>query len=293
MPVDLVDHQFSIGGVIFGIDAALSVTNGTWEVGSFSHRTQDTDDAQTDTRNFGRDLLTPGSWSWELHTTADHEAGALQQLDALAGVWLDEAVREDPGAVVGLRYRIGDRTRIVYGRPRRWAPQINNRLLGGYIPINCDFSLADGVFYSDAEQSAQIDLIASVVGGLVTPLITPLTTLSTSAPRAGIVTVEGTAPTWAVLEFHGPVVNPWIAREGWRFDLNLTLAADEVVTVDPRPWAKSVTRAVGSSVASAVTGARLYDLRIPPGTSEIQYGGRDTTNSSYCVVKWRPAWRSI
>lgn len=292
MPL-LVDHQFALGEVVFGIDAEVSLTNGTWEVGSFSHRTQDTDDAQTDTRNFGRDLLTPGSWSWELHTTADNENAALGQIEALAAVWMDESVRQDPGAVMELRYHLGDRTRVVYGRPRRWAPQISNRLLGGYIPINCDFSLADGVFYSDIEESVTLDLIAADVGGLITPLITPLSTLATSAPRAGFVTVDGTVPTWAVLEFHGPVSNPWVAREGWRFELNLTLAADEIVTVDPRPWAKSVTRAIGASVASAVTGARLYDLRLPPGLSEMQYGGLDLTNGSYCVVKWRPAWRSI
>ena len=106
----------------------------------------------------------------------------------------------------------------------------------------------------------------------------------------------GTAPAPFVEVIHGPITNPWIAGPGWRFDFLTTLAYDQTLTVDTRPWAQTVLRNDGASLAGTLTRAStaLSDARLLPGGGAwLTFGGIDGTGTATCSVSWRPTYRSL
>ena len=133
-------------------------------------------------------------------------------------------------------------------------------------------------------------------GGMSEPLSEPLSTIGGGARSGVIDVVGGTAPAPFIATIHGPMTNPWIAGPGWRFDFLTTLAYDQTLTVDTRPWAKTVLRNDGASLAGTLTRAStaLSDARLLPGGGAwLTFGGIDGTGTATCSVSWRPTYRSL
>ncbi|MEV7684243.1 hypothetical protein AB0O64_37805, partial [Streptomyces sp. NPDC088341] len=133
-------------------------------------------------------------------------------------------------------------------------------------------------------------------GGLVGSLSAPLTSTGES-DRSQAITVGGALPAWPVITIAGPITNPVVEMVGlWRFELLASLAYDRTVTIDTRPWVRSVVlNQAGGSLAGALTrqSPRLADAGIPPGTYEAVLRGIDATGTARATVAWQETYSSL
>lgn len=271
----LDDGSFELDGFPFGgeLDSVI-VQPGGFDPGVAEWRVQDQDNPSGDGVVFGRDLLSGPTWAFTFLTNEYTAPDALDSLEAMAGLWLDNANRSVPGAVSVLRYNIGGRIRRVYGRPRRWSATVTPGLWGGVTPAVADFKCVDALHYDDELRTLQFGIV----------------------PGSGVIaSVGGSASAPFVATIHGPITNPWVAGPGWRFDFLTTLSSSQSLIVDTRPWAKTVLRQDGVSLAGTLThdSTALSDARLLPSSAELTFGGVDTTHTATCSVSWRPTYRSL
>lgn len=297
--LDLQDHQFEIlpseddsNGVGFGLGLDVSLDQEGFKPGALSWATQDTKSPRGSVA-FGRDVLTGPVWGWDLFVDQDDEATALDALARIATAWRADAIRETPGAVLPVRYRINGRDRRVYGRPRNFDAPPNNLILNGFIPITTDFQAVDAYTYDDSESSAEVNLGAVTFGGFQFPVTFPASTQGVGSQNASI-TVLGDAATYPVIRFEGPISNPVLSTDDWTLKLNMNLAATDYVVVDTRPWALSAMLNGSQSVAGKL-GRRqwLSDIRLKPGITAIRFDGDSSSGGARATVSWRSAYNSI
>lgn len=295
MSAQLADFQFDLDGYVFGLGCDISLLDGGFDPGTAEWRTQDQDNPVGDGRVFGRDYLSGPTWGFSLFVDATDPETALAAWGDVSKAWRNEGGRRTPGAVCTLRYAVAGRTRRVYGRPRRFAGTPDNKLLQGTAPITTDFDCADALHYDDVEQSVVVPILPATTGGFMAPFIFPLSTLSAPGPRQGTITVDGDADCPVVIKVHGPVSAPVVTGPGWLLNFaGLTLAYDEELVIDTRPWAKTAL-VRGGSVAGTLTrqSTRLTDVRLALGDQAITFAGIDETASASCTLFWRPTWTSL
>lgn len=293
MQFEILESEESSNGVPFGIGHDVSVNDGGFDPGELGWVTQDGVNSTRGTTMFGRDVNSGRTWAWTLHTDQEDTQTALAALARLNTAWRARAVVGTPGKVLPLRYRVGDRVRRVYGRPRRFAAPPSNQIISGMIPITCDFSVADDLHYDDAEQSTTITWAQDSDGGFVLPATLPITTLPGSN-KAGLVTVSGDAPAYPVIRFDGPVTNPSLSTDEWTLTLNMSISAGQYVEIDTRPWAMTALLNGTASVAGKL-GRRqwLEDVRLQPGNQELHFSGASSSGGATCTVRWRNAHNSL
>ena len=298
--ITLAEHQFellpdetSTAGVGFGIGLNVSVDEDGFDPGDAEWAVQDTINPVTGSRNFGRDVLAGPAWTFALHVNRDDVATALTSLGELRTAWKAGSVIGIPGRTSILRYRIGGRDRRVYGRPRRWAAPPNNRILGGYVPITTTFQTADALHYADLETMVDIGYVATSAGGFEFPVEFPVATLP-PGQRDGLATVGGDSPTYPIIRFNGPIINPKLACAAWSVQLNMELLAGQYVEIDTRPWKLSVLRqGVYNEGGKLSRQARLRNLTLSPGNVEFVFSGNSVAGTASCIVKWRDAYASL
>lgn len=288
------DHQWELDGYVFGLGRPMLVVEDGFDPGSASWRTQDQSYASGDGKAYGVDYLDAPTWAFDGGCDAQDTASALKTLADFTRAWRAEETRRTPGAVLPLRYRIAGRVRRVYGRPRRLSHAPTNRILGGWLPITADFDCADALHYDDTEASTSIGITVSQNGGLTAPLMEPLSTVTAGAETESGIIVGGDAPTWAVVTFTGPVSNPYVEVGDWHCGLRGTLAEGEEVTIDSRPWARSVIRNDGASMGGSLDRKTYLDqMKLPPGQHAIVYGGGSEVANSTATVRWRSAYHAL
>lgn len=240
----------------------------------------------------GRDRRRGATWLFSLFTNERDEVAAREAVRPLLAAW---ASGEDlrPLETLELRYRVADRWRRVYGRPRSFAsPPPSVPLAQGRGDVNAEFFVSDPLHYSDAESVLQLGIVPASSAGLVFPTAPPFTWRSDGAPQTRLAHVSGDAPTPLRVTFAGPVVRPWVRVGQVLVELTGELAYDETVTVDSRLM--TITRADGASVPGMLGArVRLVDLRLPPGEHEVTFGGSDLTGTATATLAWRDAWRSL
>lgn len=105
----------------------------------------------------------------------------------------------------------------------------------------------------------------------------------------------GIVDTYPVITFNGPVTNP--AVNFLELDLGIEIQAaiprGKSVTIDTRPWNRTVVDNTRVSWAGDLIGDSLTQLLLPPGITTIQYSGQDTSGSTTATVKWRTAYSMI
>lgn len=309
------DLQFDLDGYEFGCSDAVEVAD--WDPSSAETRDQDVAGAGMDARMFGRDLLTPPVWAFTLRAKGWDTASVLAVLAELRTAWDAEGTRLTPQAVLPLRYRLGGRTRRVFGRPRRFTPVMSN-LIFGHVPVACDFALAEPWSYDDVEQTLTLSTGAVVTD---TPTSFPLTFpylwgATAGSPRHGQIAVAGARSTWLRLVITGPVgttlTDPYVIISprpdpdapppadaaqvpgAQVFQLRGVVGAQEQIVVSSLPWEQGVYRADGTVAAVTLDPtARLSQLRVRPGTHNVTFGGIDNTGSATCTFAWRAANTSI
>ena len=250
-----------------------------------------TDDAirpRADGVAFGVDFLGGRTIALEIDVLGDDEADARARLATLRGAWRADAVRTSAGAVATLAAASG---RVAYGRPRRFASG-DTFLPEGLGQVSADFACSDDLWYS-GEEVASVALVPDPGGGLVFPLASPLATTATS-DRSRVFSVSGDLPTWPVFEIEGPITNPVVEVVGvLRMEFRTTLAFDQTLVVDTRPWARSILRN-GASVAGVLsrTSTRLSQATIPAGSHEFVLRGASESGTAAARVRWRPAYHT-
>lgn len=287
------DYQFELGGVAFGIRSDITVEDGGFDTGSAEWTDQDRDYPGRPGTAFGVDTLRGPTWAWNLSVDKEDDVGALEALGTLASAWRPKGAGT-PGFVVALRYGIAGRFRRVYGRPRRWAAPPSNRILGGYIPITCEFKTADPLHYDDTEGSIIMGIASQSDGGFTFPVTFPVDTLPNSQ-RVGQIQSFGDADTYPIITIDGPATNPWVASDTWRLEFkDFELTAGQSVEIDTRPWAMTVLRDGNASVAHKLARRiRLSRIKIVPGVQEITFGASAASGSAQCTIRWRDAWNSL
>lgn len=262
--------------------------------GTPSLRSNDTERPQRDGVIPGRDLFGEANWGFDMVTNKRNLTEALAVAEALEDEWFADEVRLTPGRLEALSYELDGRWRRVYGRPGPFeGPQGTVRAKQGAGDITADFRVMDPYHYDEDEQQVTLSIVPATTGGLVGPLKAPLTSARSGEPRAGFVTNAGNRPTPLIVEFYGPVSNPWVrAAAGWEIGLNGTLAYDQTVTVDPMNG--TVLRSDGAAVPGMLTTATLLSQsKLPRGQSELTFGGTDQTGTAKAVLRWRNAYKSL
>lgn len=304
MIATLPEASFELDGYPFGgLGSPVTIQNvdfGTPEI-----ITHDTKRPRADGSMFGRDWRGSRVISFELTILTEYAApavsgyggygtaSALDELGGLERAFLADAVRTTPQATSMLRYRLGGRQRVVFGRGRKFAAESSMATLGR-IPVTAEFVTVDHLFYDDQQYSNLVGYVPPPAGGLTWPIVFPWSTI-TVGYSPGTIAVYGNVETWLPIVIHGPIARPsvqWVG--GWTVELELSLLADQYVVIDPRPWSRGVRLNNGTNVAGALTvdSPRLSDLRVPPGMVEIVLGGQDATGTSSMTLTWRGAYTS-
>lgn len=263
------------------------------DLGSAELHTDDTDRPRSDGLAFGQDFRGGRLIGFELGVFGDNETEARETLDDLASAWRGDTVRTTPGAMAQLQTRNVGRERVMFGRPRRFA-LLEEDIHQGVVLVSADFTAADDLFYEAEEQSETIFLVPQASGGLITPLISPLTTTAESN-RSRLVRVGGQVPTYPVFTIQGPITNPAIeVVNEWSMTFLTSLASDQALIVDTRPWARTARVGNGSRAGTLThTSRRIATATLSPGDHEVALRGIDATGTASLQVTWRDAFTSL
>lgn len=290
----LAEKQFELDGVVFGLDAPVGLKADGWTPGAPALRTSDVDRAAGDGVRMGRDFKGAATWSFSLFTDGQTEDEAWASLARLAEAWDADTARSEPDAVLPLRYRMAGQERVVYGRPRRWTPTVNNLVMGGRIDVEADFDLVYHLIFDGVQESRTIGIAAplDLAAGLMVPFTPPFTTSAGASVRESSVTIGGSVPTPITVTFNGPVTNAAVRVGGWMAALEDTVYADDPATIDGRPWVRAATTRSGGGVRVSPRVTRISKMWLPPGTHEVIFTGEDPTSSASVEISWHNAYRS-
>lgn len=220
------------------------------------------------------------------HTPAEGRLAAAE----LEAAWDAADIRSTPGGLSVLRWQYAGETRRVYGRTGQLATATTTFDRAGRIDYTAEFTTVDHLFYGDTVEQTVVPFVPAELGGLVGSQVGGWSA-TTAGTASGVVDVNGSSPSWLTWTIRGPIVNPTIEVTGlWSATLNMSLAYDQSVTVDPTPWNRSVRRNDGASFAGAFTSTseRLSRMRVPPGVVQVLLKGVDPSGTSSLTAQVRP-----
>lgn len=271
----------------------------------------DTPMPRTDTMRLGQDWRAPATVTFEVGVdtvsgastpTLRHEKN-LNALSTMAQAWDAEGLRRRFAVPAVLHTTQGGRARRFYGRPRKWAAAGSRLTRQGYTPVIATFACVDSTAYDDVEQKVAVALQSPPHRGLKGPLKDPITMAGAGVGTIqGSLLVGGTKPAWPVITIRGPISRPRVelvdrvvdgrAVPGWAAELDLVLGENESVVIDTRPWARTILRTGGASVAGALTWGSplLENMRLPVGPQIVVLRGTDETGQATMTVAWRDAY---
>jgi hypothetical protein len=270
----------------FGSVASGFVFDAAPEIGPLEIQTDDAARPRADGVVFGSDFFGGRTITFAISVDGADEAEARERLAVLTKAWRADSIRSTPGAVATLA---SDSGRVAFGRPRRFV-SADELLPFGLSRVTCDFAGGDSLWYG-AESFATVTLAPASSGGLIAPLASPLATTATS-DRSTVLTIGGEVPTWPVFEIQGPITNPVVEIVGLlRMEFRTTLAYDQSLTVDTRPWARTILRN-GASLAGSLsrTSTRLSQASLPPGRYELVLRGASESGTASVSASWRDAY---
>ena len=278
---------------LFGSGTPYSITG--FVRGVAETRDQDRDNVRGDGRRFGLDLKSGPTHELSLLVQGDGRTGPEREaalgplLGAIERVWDAAPLRSRSNDLAYLR--VGERACV--GRPRTVAPDDSGRW-DGVAEIGVTFEAADALWYGQEEVTV-VRFVPPASGGLTFPAEAPFTFDSGPTMRNASVQVGGEVATWPVFEISGPVTNPEVDIIGvGRLIFRTTLAYDQTLRVDTRPWARWVKRD-GAALPGALspTGSRLSDVSLRPGTYQVLLRGYDPTGTAELRVSTWAAYINL
>lgn len=286
---ELFERQLELGGVVFGDLTPIQVDD--VDIGDADTRVGDRDNPSGGGQQFGLDYRDGRTISMELWTDTTTAADARSAWSTLRRVWSADTTRATSRAVIPLRMRMpGSDTVRVYGRPRRLTPATQRMRDAGLVDLIGTFQTADRLFYADVAHSVTLTLVTTGGGGITWPVEWPIT-WAPGGIRQDTIINRGEAATWPVITIRGPVAQPSIelVGTGRRLRLDTTLAFDRTITIDTHPWARTILRDDGVSLAGSARGASSADFQVPVGQTFFAYRGTDMSGQSSCTIEWRDA----
>jgi hypothetical protein len=289
--------MYDLDGFVFGDTTPWVATNIDYGVADII--TNDTPAPRQDGMTYGRDFVSGPSMLFDITVIPDYPlyGNGVEATDLwgkFKSKWRSDKVRATPGAMSVLRMSRNGRTRRVYGRARRCAPQPEKDVNGWWIGT-AEFQASDDYFYSDAERTNTVSIVPPGAGGYVVPVLDPWTSIGVSyAP--GVCHVNGDDPAWMCFMVRGPIERPVIEVVGkWAIGLNVTLREGEWIGIDPRPWSRGVRTSSGFDLGGSLLPGSpvLSQVRLDPGTYEIVLRGYDATGTASMTTAWRETYSVI
>jgi len=289
----LEDYQFELAGYRFGDGCPIFVdADGGFDPGTNTWLDQDSVSSLTGANRMGSDRRAAQVWSWTLHTNTDDPVEALAELGEMGRAWFggDRSVR----TVHMLRYRIAERTRVIFGRPRELSYKPGRLIYAGYLPPTATFVKSDALHYDDEEQSVDMRLGETTSGGFDWPAVWPLTfNITSDVVEPWAIIVGGDAPTAPVIEIYGPVTNPTVTIGKLKMRFTGSLPEGGMVRIDARPWSSDIFRSGPQGSLKLTADVRLASARLEPGAYDAVFTGEDDTGNARCRVLWRNAWHTL
>lgn len=290
----LNEGQFSLDGYVFGTtaDDVVVLKKGLDQSG-VSFRSQDTPHPLGDATFFGRDQLTPPSWTFTLGARTDGDIDEV--LEAFVTAWRADAVRSVPGARSSLTYCLNGRERVVYGRPRDFAVEQGEVADNEFKMIVAQFVLAETVSYGATERTASLSQITTTEGtGLVLPAVPPWALVATYATRAGLITMGSAVPASFIVDLYGPTVGTATDIKVWSSDwllhFGVTLSPGAVFSYDT---ATGLATLNGAPVAANLKGGSTARPKVSPGSTEVVLTSSDTSNTVTGAIRWRDVFATF
>ena len=285
--------HFQLGGVLFGDDTDIRHTD--FASSELALSTADQVIPGEDGVSMGRDYSQGRTLSWDLAVNCETAADARAAWQSLETAWDAADIRSTPGAVTSVLIQAPYGVPVLaYGRPRKFAPSENVHLRNGRVLLVADFATADRAYYDATEQEVSFGIQPTINtgGGISWPITWPITWAPTDTPPAQVVINSGSAPTWPVVTFEGPVVDPKVTFGDGDVYVQIigTLLENQSVTIDTRPWARTVVRDDGGSLAGQIRGSRLAELALPVGPTTVAVQGIDLDGTASARIRWRDAY---
>jgi hypothetical protein len=289
-----------------GVNPAADLTFGTIDthydlmqapdIAFSDYVTGDVSLAMEDGIRFGQDFSQYNTITFNVNVDAaghaDPHGTVLARTSTLRRVWDAEAVRTVPGKVATLDAFYAGRLRRVYGRPRRFAPGALNLAPQGHIPVLMDFTTVDDRFYGTSE-FVRITRSGKVTGTALHSRLAGRLKSGGGRVRAASVVIGGDRPTIPIVTFHGACTNPKVViGNSFTLALNATLGAGGRVTIDPRPWARTVLTGGGQNWAGKLTATstRLAACQLDNGRHTVTFTTSGGAPNAYVTVTWRDAY---
>lgn len=291
----LSSGRLTYEGVSFPFGEGTPFALTMFQRGTASSRPGDFARPRADGSAFGRDFKEGATHELSLLvqgaglSRADRERHVGELAGVLESVWDAARLRGVPGLLA--RLYVGDR--FAYGRPREVVPDDSGRW-DGVAEYGLSFAAESDRWYGQ-EVLVEIPLVAQATGGLPVPAAVPWVIGGGTGQADRTVVLAGDVASWPVFTLHGPVKDPWIDVPGsGRMNFKVDLAWDQSLTVDTRPWNRSIRRD-GADLPGALlpSGLRLSDMSMRPGAYRIVFGGYDPTSTSRLTVRVEPAYTSF
>lgn len=214
---------------------------------------------------------------------------ALQQALSAAFAPIGDAVVEGE-----LRWTMGSRSYIMFGRPRVIEPDTRSLWANARATCQCVFVGLDPRYYSDP-LTVVVTGLSEQTGGLTVPFTVPFWIDGYTIGGRLNLTNEGTADAPLFIRIDGPVVNPRLvlaAPDGSTQTIDffdLTLGAGQWVEIDTASGTALLNGEAGSSVrGSTVWTMDPYPLR--PGVNVLRFFAAEFSEDAQVTVEYRSAW---
>lgn len=290
----LGEGQFSLDGYVFGTiaDDVVVLEKGL-DQAELTYRTQDIQHPRGDGTFFGKDYITPPTWTFTLGARNDQNLDPV--MEALVTAWRADTVRLTPGARSELRYCLNGRERVVYGRPRNFAVDQGVTAHNDFKVVVCQFTLAETVSHGSTEHLISLNQITTTPGtGLVIPAVLPWTLLSTYATRTGMVTMGSAVPASFIVDLYGPTIGAAtdikVWSNDWLLNFGVTLSPGSTFSYDT---ATGLATLDGNPTAANLQGGSTARPKLSTGSTEVVLSSSDTSNTLTGAIRWRDVFASF
>jgi hypothetical protein len=241
-----------------------------------------------------------GSWSgaeWQQEAVVPMNIYVTDQADRTIGRWLElqqqlaaafRPVGENTSDV-GLRFALGGREYVMFGRPRMINPEMRTAR-AGWAVAQAAFVALDPTVYSGVETTFGPLSPPSFIGGLTVPFTVPFIIGATITGGVATLENEGTKDTGLQLRIDGPVLLPRVTLE--REDgvvqtlvVAMQLGSGEWLDIDT--FKRTVTLNGTTSRRGQVSGDWPI---LPPGEHVLTFRTTDANPASSLTGSFRSAW---
>lgn len=193
-----------------------------------------------------------------------------------------------------LKFTLGSREYVMFGRPRVVEPDTRNLWRIARTNTRLVFAALDPRKYSADETTESIGL-AQQMGGLTVPFTVPFVVDGFLVGGSLELVNEGTAPASLFIRIDGPVTNPRVILRLPNGDIqeidffNLTIPSGQWVEINTASGTVLLNGLPGSSVRGRVIW-EVDPYPLLPGTTTLRFQAEDFNDSALLTVTYRSAW---